>query len=124
MEGGLRKLVDAKVQAVVTTLLSTSTREGIDKVYAEAALRLRLPTMYEHDYSVQRDGLMSYGPDIEDIFRRAGHYVGRILKGEKPAEMPMEQPRHFRLVVNLKTAKALGITVPQSVLVRADEVIQ
>ena len=67
---------------------------------------------------------MSYGPDIEDVFRRAGHYVGRILKGEKPAEMPMEQPRQFRLVVNLKTAKALGITVPQSVLLRADEVIQ
>jgi putative ABC transport system substrate-binding protein len=64
------------------------------------------------------------GPDIEDIYRRAGHYVGRILKGEKPAEMPMEQPRQFRLVVNLKTAKALGITIPQSVLVRADEVIQ
>jgi putative ABC transport system substrate-binding protein len=124
MEDGLRKLVDAKVQAVVTTLLSISTRNGIEKVHAEAALRLRLPSIYDTDYSVRQDGLMNYGPDIEDIYRRAGHYVGRILKGEKPSEMPMEQPRQFRLVVNLRTAKALGIAVPQSVLVRADEVIQ
>ena len=67
---------------------------------------------------------MSYGPDYTDLYRRAGRYAGRILKGGKPAEMSMEQPREFRLVVNLKTAKALGITVPQAVLVRADEVIQ
>ena len=69
------------------------------------------------------------GPDgfvrrVGDVFRRAGHYVGRILKGGKPAEMPMEEPRRFLMKVNLNTAKALGITIPQSVLLRADEVIQ
>jgi putative ABC transport system substrate-binding protein len=122
MEAGFRQLVDAKVQAVMSTLLSS--RNGIEREQAETALKFRLPSMHEQEYSAQQGGLMSYGPDFEDIFRRAGHYVARILKGGKPAEMPMEQPRQFRLVVNLKTAKALGITVPQSVLVRADEVIQ
>jgi ABC-type uncharacterized transport system substrate-binding protein len=122
MEGGFRKLVDAKVQAVMTTLLST--RNGIEREQAAAALKFGLPSMHELEYSAQLGGLMSYGPDFEDIFRRAGHYVGRILKGGKPADMPMEQPRQFRLVVNLKTAKALGITVPLPLLGRADEVIE
>ena len=122
MEAGFRKLVDAKVQAVMTTLLTT--RKEFEKEQAEAALKYGLPSMHELEYAAQQGGLISYGPDFEDIYRAAGHYVGRVLKGGKPAEMPMEQPRQFRLVVNLKTAKALGITVPQSVLVRADEVIQ
>jgi putative tryptophan/tyrosine transport system substrate-binding protein len=122
LEAGFRKLIDAKVQAVMTTLLST--RNGIEREQAEAAMKFGLPSMHELEYAARQGGLMSYGPDFEDIFRRAGHYVGRILKGGKPSDMPMEQPRQFRLVVNLKTAKALGITVPHSVLVRADEVIQ
>jgi putative ABC transport system substrate-binding protein len=122
LDAAFRKLVDAKVQAVISTLLST--RNGLEKEYAEAALKYRLPSMFEIEYAAQQGGLMSYGPDFTDIFRRAGHYTGRILKGGKPAEMSMEQPREFRLVVNMKTAKALGITVPQAVLLRADEVIQ
>jgi putative ABC transport system substrate-binding protein len=65
-----------------------------------------------------------YGPDFEDIYRRAGHYVARILKGEKPAEMAIEEPRQFRLIVNARAARQLGLAVPQSVLLRADEVIQ
>ena len=122
LDAGFRKLTDARVQAVISTLLST--RNGLEKEYVEAALKHRLPSMFEIEYAAQQGGLMSYGPDFTDLFRRAGHYTGRILKGGKPAEMSMEQPREFRLVVNLKTARALGITVPQAVLARADEVIQ
>jgi len=121
MDAGFRKLVDAKVQAVMTTFVTS--RNDLEKEYAEVALRHGLPSMHEREFFARQGGLMSYGPDFEDIYRRAGHYVGRILKGEKPAEMPMEQPRQFRMVINLKTANALGITVPQS-LARADEVIR
>jgi len=122
VDPAFRKLVDAGVQAVLTTI--TSTRNGLDKEYAEASLKYRLPSMSELDYSATMGGLLSYGPDAGEVFRRAGHYVGRILKGEKPAEMPVEEPSKFRLSVNLKTAKALGVTVPPSVLLLADQVIE
>ena len=69
-------------------------------------------------------GLISYGPDLPDLFRRCGIYAGRILGGTKPADLPIERPARFELVVNLKTAKVLGITVPEAILVRADEVIE
>ena len=90
----------------------------------ELALRARLPAI-----SLARDvavagGLIAYGPDFPRIYRRAADYVDRILKGAKPADMPIEQPTKFELVVNLKTARALGLTVPPSLLVRADEVIE
>lgn len=122
VDAGFRKLAAAKVQAVLTTL--TSTRNGLEKEYAEAALKYRLPSMFEADYGPRLGGLLSYGPDLADVFRRAGHYVGRVLKGEKPAEMPIEEPSKFRLSVNLKTARALGTTLPQGVLILADEVIE
>ena len=75
-------------------------------------------------HAVPLGALMSDGPDLGDVFRRAGNYDGRVLEGEKPAEMPVEEPSTFRLSVNLKTAKALGLTLPASVLFLADEVIE
>ena len=84
----------------------------------------RVPAMYEIGLVVRDGGLMSYGPDIADSFRRAGVYADRILKGAKPGELPVEQPNRYYLLVNLKTANALGLTIPQSLLLRADEVIQ
>ena len=88
------------------------------------ALKARIPSMYETSDFVKAGGLMAYGPDSAAIDRRAGVFVGKILKGAKPADLPVEQPTKFELVINLKTAKALGLTIPQSVLLRADEVIR
>jgi putative ABC transport system substrate-binding protein len=88
------------------------------------ALVARLPTMHGTRGYVDTGGLVSYGPDFSDLFRRAGDYVDKILKGTKPADIPVEQPTKIDLVVNLKTAKALGLTIPDSFLFRADEVIE
>ena len=90
----------------------------------ELAARAKLPAVYYARYFVVAGGLISYGPDFADQFRRAAGYVDRILKGEKPGELPVQAPVKFELVVNLKTAKALGLDVPPSILARADEVIE
>ncbi len=88
------------------------------------ALAARLPTLHYTKDHLEPDGLMSYGPNYPDLFRRAADFVDKILRGAKPADIPVEQPTKFELVINLKTAKALGLTIPESFLLRADELIE
>ena len=88
------------------------------------AANAQLPTIHELSRWPEANALMSYGPDIHDLFRRAAYYVARILKGANPADLPVEQPTKFELVINVKTAKALGLNVPPTMLTLADEVIE
>jgi putative ABC transport system substrate-binding protein len=107
--------------AIVTgTALYTVHRDLILKLIA----RYKLPSIYNDRIFVASGGLISYGPDRVDMFRRAAGYVDRILKGEKPADLPVQAPTKYELIINLKTAKALGLTVPQTLLATADEVIE
>jgi putative ABC transport system substrate-binding protein len=89
----------------------------------EAVAKTRLPAIYEDRAFVDVGGLLSYGPDLREVFRQAAVYVDKILKGARAAELPIEQPTKFELIINLKAAKALGLTIPQSLLLRADGVI-
>ena len=95
-----------------------------EKRTAGFALRSRLPSMYGYRGGVEVGGLMYYGADLSDSYRRVAYYVDKILKGAKPADLPVEQPTKFELVINLKTAKQIGVTIPQSLLYRADKVIR
>jgi putative ABC transport system substrate-binding protein len=116
---------DMRREKVQAALAPASTLFGAhpDRL-AELALRYRLPVMYETRSSVAAGSLISYGMRVPDGFRAAARYVDKILKGAKPSELPIEQPMQFEMVINLKTAKALQLTIPQSLLLRADEVIQ
>ena len=104
---------------IVNTLLDPYTKR-----IADLAIKNRLPSMYERSDYVEAGGLMSYSASDDDLWRRAATYVDKILKGTKPADLPVEQPMKFEFVINLKTAKQIGLTIPQWVLMRADKVIK
>ena len=110
----------AEALYICTDPLLTTNRLGINTL----ALGVRLPTVSGFREYVEAGGLMSYGPNFPDLFRRAAEYVDKILRGTKPADLPVEQPTKFDLVINLTTAKALGLTIPEQFLVRANEVIE
>jgi putative tryptophan/tyrosine transport system substrate-binding protein len=119
------KIEEAVKRAVAGLLiLEDPLIYSIHKKIADLAARSRLPTMWVYRDAVEAGGLMSYGPDRRQIYRRAAEYVDKILKGAKPADLPVEQPTKFELIINLKTAKALGLDVPPMLLARADEVIE
>ncbi len=116
--------IASRTNAQGMIVLSNATFHAHRKRIVDLAAQFRLPAIYEHRDFVLAGGLMSYGPDLNVVFRRLASYVDRILMGEKPADLPVEQPTRFELVINLKTAKALGLTIPPSILARADEVIE
>jgi len=132
------QILDARAaREVEASLARTDSRRAsalyvtLDPVFLEHRARIvdlaakeRLPALYDVKEFIQAGGLISYGPDLADLFRRVPYYVDRILKGAKPADLPVEQPTKFELVLNLKTAKALGLTVSPTLLARADEVIE
>ena len=110
----------ADALAVSTDSVTQANRDLI----VELAARHKLPTIYVSREFVDAGGLITYGVNYPDLYRRAAIYVDKILKGTKPADIPIEQPSKFELVINLKTAKALGLTIPASILIQADEVIE
>jgi putative ABC transport system substrate-binding protein len=122
IESALAAVSGAKSTALVT-LAETLTDAHRERI-AQAALASRVPTVFNLTSHVRAGGLVSYSPDYSVLSRRLGDLAGRILRGSSPAVLPVEQPVRFELVVNLKTARALGIAIPQSVLVRADEVVE
>jgi putative ABC transport system substrate-binding protein len=111
-------------QAAAVVVLSNPLNLAYRTQLAEFAKNTNLPTMFLYRAHVSAGGLISYGPDLPDMFRRCGAYMGRILDGTKPADLPIERPARSELVVNLKTAQALAVKVPETVLARADEVIE
>jgi putative ABC transport system substrate-binding protein len=113
-----------RARADALTVLSSIMLFNERRRLVDLAVKNRLPAVYPYREAVDAGGLMAYGANVADLWRRAATYVDRILKGTKPGDLPVEQPTKFELVINLKTAKALGLTIPPSLLGRADEVIQ
>jgi putative ABC transport system substrate-binding protein len=122
LERAFRTATSERAGALI--ILGSPVLELHRKRVAELAAKSRLPAMYFNSEFVEAGGLMSYSPDLVDLFRRAANYVDKILKGRKPVDLPVEQPTRFELVINMKTAKALGIKIPQSILLQADRVIE
>ena len=120
--GSALKALEGRADAlyVCADPLLTTSRTRI----AISAVGARLPTMHGFREYVEAGGLMSYGPNFEDLWRHTGDFVDKILRGAKPGDIPVEQPTKFDLIINLTTAKALGLTIPESFLLRADEVIE
>src|SRR5262249_1980096 len=121
--GAVAAMAQDRAQAVYVPSDSLFAGAANVPVIADLALRSRLPGIYEERGWVTAGGLMASWTNVEAIWRRTADYVDRILRGAKPADLPVEQPTKFELVINLKTAKALGVTIPPSVLLRADQVI-
>jgi putative ABC transport system substrate-binding protein len=123
-DGVFAAMARDRVGAVLVHASTQTVRGDGPRLLAEFAEKHRLPTMFGSRDNVAAGGLMSYSPTFDDLWRRAAVYIDKILKGARPAELPVEQPTKFELVVNLKTAKVLGLTIPPTVLVRADQVIE
>jgi len=121
-ENAFKAAVKARAQALIT--IRTPLINNQRKVIAQLAIKSRLPAIYDERQYVEADGLMSYGTNLADLQRHAAVFVDKILKGRKPADLPVEQPTKFELVINLKTAKQIGLTIPPNVLARADKVIK
>jgi putative tryptophan/tyrosine transport system substrate-binding protein len=121
-EGAFKEAIKARSAALAVTpmVLAANNRKEI----VELATKSRLPAVYYRDSFVESGGLMSYGADLADHFRRAADFIEKILKGSKPADLPVEQPKKYEFIVNLKAAKQIGLTIPQTVLYRADKVIK
>jgi putative ABC transport system substrate-binding protein len=122
LELAFRKVVDSKAEGIVMPLYTAGS--DLTPKFARLALEYRMPMMHESNDFAEVGGLMSYGPDFAELYRIAAHFVVRILNGEKPADMPLEEPKRFKFTINLITAKAIGIVVPAALLARADELIQ
>ena len=122
-DGAFARMAQGRVDAALVHSSALTVRDN-PRHLAELALKHRLPTIFLSRENVIAGGLMSYGPDFTDLWRRGAVYIDKILKGAKPAELPVEQASKFELVINMKTAKALGLTIPQTLLQRADHVIQ
>ena len=122
IENAFSMMAREKADAVIVGTVTFSTLQ--QRQIAELALKYRLPSMFGNRGYVDAGGLMSYGTKFTDLYHRSATYVDKILKGAKPGDLPVEQPVTLELVVNLKTAKAIGLTIPQTILLRADEVIQ
>jgi putative ABC transport system substrate-binding protein len=122
VEAAFSKVARERVDALIVLVFEAAYVERL--TILRLIMHNRLPAMYPWLEGAQGGALMSYGVDLPQLFRRAALYVDKILRGAKPADLPVEEPTKFELVINLKTAKALGVTIPKSLLVRADQIIE